>query len=235
VESSVPSIDRSPFLEARVYTLTEAALYTRARVPLVRRWLDRLEETPTLDRENGRTPEATAAPARQAVRRRRLCFLDLIELRAAVVLVGGDATHAGLSILAMVRGLYTVRWGHHPFARQRLIRDKAEHVRPEALYDLSWGFGPGIEMRFRHLQSEFEQNVDFQGGYAVRLRPFGAAVPVEIDPFRAAGQLTISGRGVTIRTLRDRLAAGDSLADLAKDYDLEPATIEQAIASPTAA
>lgn len=53
--------------------------------------------------------------------------------------------------------------------------------------------------------------------------------PVEIDPRVAFGRPVLIGRGVPTAVLADRFKAGDSLADLAEDYDTSTENIEEAI------
>jgi uncharacterized protein (DUF433 family) len=53
--------------------------------------------------------------------------------------------------------------------------------------------------------------------------------PVEIDPRIAFGRPVLAGRAVPTAVLADRFKAGDSLADLAEDYDTSTQTIEEAI------
>lgn len=53
--------------------------------------------------------------------------------------------------------------------------------------------------------------------------------PVEIDPRVAFGRPVLIGRGMPTAVLADRFKAGDSLADLAEDYDTSTENIEEAI------
>jgi uncharacterized protein (DUF433 family) len=52
---------------------------------------------------------------------------------------------------------------------------------------------------------------------------------VEIDPRRAFGKLVIVATGIPTASVADRMAAGESIADLAADYDLPVDKIEGAI------
>ena len=73
-------------------------------------------------------------------------------------------------------------------------------------------------------------------GVPIKLYPFTRKAatadepePVEIDPRVAFGRPVLVGRGVPTAVLADRFKAGDSLVDLAQDYDTSPQTIEEAI------
>lgn len=73
-------------------------------------------------------------------------------------------------------------------------------------------------------------------GVPVKLYPFTRKSvsaeepqPVEIDPRVAFGRPVLAGRGVPTAVLADRFKAGDSLADLAQDYETSTQAIEEAI------
>jgi uncharacterized protein (DUF433 family) len=73
-------------------------------------------------------------------------------------------------------------------------------------------------------------------GVPITLYPFtrkaisdAEPAPVEIDPRVAFGRPVLVGRGVPTAVLADRFKAGDSLADLAQDYDTSTQIIEEAI------
>jgi uncharacterized protein (DUF433 family) len=72
-------------------------------------------------------------------------------------------------------------------------------------------------------------------GWAVRLFPVrrqaraDAPRVVVIDPYVSFGRPTVSGTGVSVAILVERFAAGESLADLADDYDLTLEQVEEAI------
>lgn len=73
-------------------------------------------------------------------------------------------------------------------------------------------------------------------GVPIKLYPFirkdiseDEPQPVEIDPQVAFGRPVLAGRGVPTAVLADRFKAGDSLADLADDYETSTQIIEEAI------
>lgn len=73
-------------------------------------------------------------------------------------------------------------------------------------------------------------------GVPIKLYPFTRTTvsdtepePVEIDPRVAFGRPVLAGRGVPTAVLADRFKAGDSLADLAQDYETSTQVIEEAI------
>lgn len=73
-------------------------------------------------------------------------------------------------------------------------------------------------------------------GVPIKLFPFtrkeatdDAPAPVEINPRIAFGRPVLVGRGVPTAVLADRFKAGDTLADLATDYETSTEEIEEAI------
>ena len=73
-------------------------------------------------------------------------------------------------------------------------------------------------------------------GVPIKLFPFtrketrrNAPAPVEINPRIAFGRPVLVGRAVPTAVLADRFKAGDTLADLATDYDTSTEEIEEAI------
>jgi uncharacterized protein (DUF433 family) len=73
-------------------------------------------------------------------------------------------------------------------------------------------------------------------GVPIKLYPFTRKAvsaeepaPVEIDPRIAFGRPVLVGKGVPTAVLADRFKAGDSLADMAQDYDTSTQAIEEAI------
>ena len=56
-----------------------------------------------------------------------------------------------------------------------------------------------------------------------------APAPIEIDPRVAFGRPVLIGRAVPTSVLADRFKAGDSIEDLAGDFEVTPAAIQEAI------
>ncbi|MGM3305929.1 DUF433 domain-containing protein [Anabaena sp. WFMT] len=72
-------------------------------------------------------------------------------------------------------------------------------------------------------------------GLAIKFYPFTRSHEednpriVVIDPRIAFGRLVIADTGITTSILAERLKAGDSIEDLADDYDCDPMIIQEAI------
>jgi uncharacterized protein (DUF433 family) len=73
-------------------------------------------------------------------------------------------------------------------------------------------------------------------GIPIKLFPFtrksapgDTSTPVEIDPTVAFGRPVLRSRGVATAVLADRFKAGDTLAELAADYEVANEEVEEAI------
>ncbi len=72
-------------------------------------------------------------------------------------------------------------------------------------------------------------------GSPIRLFPYtrkereDAPDLIVIDPAVSGGRAVIKGTRVAVDVIAERFEAGDSVADLAMDYELEPDAIEEAI------
>lgn len=84
------------------------------------------------------------------------------------------------------------------------------------------------------LRESLERIERDEKGLALRLYPWlhePGSEPrvVEIDPFRAAGRLVIAKTGIPTEALAERWRAGETIEELAADYDLPKDQIEAAL------
>lgn len=90
------------------------------------------------------------------------------------------------------------------------------------------------QIAMRKLLEEHLKRVEWdEWRFPVRLYPFvstkaTASRPIAIDPSIAFGRPVLIRVGVSTSTIAERLDAGESVAELAQDYALDPAEIEQA-------
>jgi uncharacterized protein (DUF433 family) len=87
---------------------------------------------------------------------------------------------------------------------------------------------PGIVSRSR---DEF----DYESDYASKWFPLGRNVPIVLDPRKASGRPTIYQTRVTVETVKQRLATGETVQELSEDYGLDESMIVQAKNYPLAA
>jgi len=95
--------------------------------------------------------------------------------------------------------------------------------------------GASGQLALRKLLDEHLKRVEWDDWrFPVRLYPFvstegSARRPIAIDPAIAFGRPVILRAGVSTRTIAERLDAGESVSNLAEDYDLTATEIEEAV------
>ena len=91
------------------------------------------------------------------------------------------------------------------------------------------------QLAMRRLFEEHLKRVEWDSSrFPVRLYPFLWAAPSEeraivIDPRIAFGRPVMQRKGISTSAIAERIDAGESVDDLAADYELGPTEIEQAI------
>lgn len=92
------------------------------------------------------------------------------------------------------------------------------------------------QLAMRKLLAEYLERVDWDPWqFPVRLYPFvssdahTADRPIAIDPTISFGRPVVLRRGISTFTIAERIDAGETVDELAADYDLTPAEIEQAV------
>jgi len=128
----------------------------------------------------------------------------------------------------------------HPLARLDLQTDGVD------LFLDSWGSvlalsGPRGQLEMRHVVEAYLDRIDRdESGLAARLYPFtrrrhreaelaGQPRVVVIDPRVSFGQPVLVGTGIPTAVLAERFKAGESAAELARDYGCSPSLVEEAI------
>jgi uncharacterized protein (DUF433 family) len=210
------------------YTLTEAARYLRLPSATLRSWvLGR--EYPTA--KGGRKFPPLILPASK--RPPLLSFSNLIE---AHVLRSLRAAHE-VSVKALREAL--------EYAEKELSIDRLllrPELRAEAGKVFLDRYGRLIELTasgqlaMRQFFDEHLKRVDWDASkLPVRLYPFlsivsaGGERPIVINPRIAFGRPVVERKGVSTSAIVERIDAGESVEDVANDYDLGPSEIEQAI------
>ncbi|MBI5949101.1 MAG: DUF433 domain-containing protein [Chloroflexi bacterium] len=215
-----------PVVSGPRYTVAEAARLAGTSPQNVRRWLFGYEAPghrmkPVLglrDREQ--------APL--------VSFLDLCEL--AVVAAFRRAEHA-VTLERLRRAHQYAREVlrvSHPFASDR-IATEGGHV----LLDFERSHpGPGRLVLNLHGQiclplpvSEVLRRFEYDevAHMARRFFLYRRDIPVVVDPERGSGLPTIAGRNLRASVILARWKAGQGIASLAEDFELEPPVIEAAL------
>ncbi|KAB2877301.1 MAG: DUF433 domain-containing protein [Pseudorhodoplanes sp.] len=210
------------------YTLAEAARYVRLPVATLRSWvLGRRYPTagggaefPPLIRPASRRPPL-------------LSFSNLIEAHVLRAL----RTEHGVPVKALRSAL--------AYAEKTLGIDRLL-LRPELRADAGKVFlhryGELIELTasgqlaMRRLLTEHLKRVEWDSSrFPVRLYPFLSAAasseerPIVIDPRIAFGRPVVVRKGISTSVIVERVDAGESVDEIAADYDLGPSEIEQAV------
>jgi uncharacterized protein (DUF433 family) len=87
------------------------------------------------------------------------------------------------------------------------------------------------QRQFTSVVEEYLQRIKYgNDGWAEQVRlPIYEHVDVVVDPERAFGLPIVVHGGARVEDLVDRFQAGDSIADIADDFDVKPAEVEDVI------
>lgn len=92
------------------------------------------------------------------------------------------------------------------------------------------------QLAMRRLFDEHLKRIEWDSSrFPVRLYPFLSASaptaerPIVIDPRIAFGRPVVVSKGISTSTIAERVDAGESVNDIAADYDLVESDIEQAV------
>ncbi|MBI5852338.1 MAG: DUF433 domain-containing protein [Planctomycetes bacterium] len=190
--------------EVGIYTIAEVSRFVGANPETVRRWVHGRRFT---QRDGSR---GSSAPLIETPRNGLLCFYNLVEVYLIHVLRKGLEDELKLPMQRVRRCLENLRrFGRgrrHPLAQQRLIQDQVRlHARR-----IEWN-DAGVPVRYR-VRSPW---------------PEGGIGNVTCNPKVAFGRPSIEG--VATAVIAERFFAGETVGDLAKDYRLDRARIEEAI------
>jgi uncharacterized protein (DUF433 family) len=210
------------------YTLAEAARYLKLRIATLRSWV----AGRPYPRAEGvaRFQPLIHPPSRQPP---ALSFWTLIEAHVLRAL----RTDHGVSIKDVRRAL---AYAEKSLQIDRLLLRK--ELRTDAgkvfldrygeLTDLS----ASGQLAIRHLLEEHLKRVEWdEWRFPIRLYPFlsveltSAEIPIAIDPKIAFGRPVIIRAGVSTAAIAERIDAGETVDELAADYDLTVEEVEQAV------
>jgi uncharacterized protein (DUF433 family) len=214
--------------DAAAYSLAEAARYVRLPAATLRSWvLGR--QYPTADGRGDFPPLIKPASREPAW----LSFSNLIEAHVLRSL----RTEHGVSVKALRDAL--------AYAQKKLGIDRLllrEELRAEPGKVFLDRYGQLIELTasgqlaMRHLFDEHLKRVEWDSSrFPVRLYPFvlpsaaSAERSIVIDPRIAFGRPVMLTKGISTSAIAERVDAGETVNDLAADYGLGPAEIEQAV------
>jgi uncharacterized protein (DUF433 family) len=210
------------------YTLAEAARYLRLPSATLRSWvLGR--QYPTAKGSSDFPPLILPASKQPPL----LSFSNLIEAHVLWAL----RTEHGVPVKALRDALAYA---------EKTLRIKRLLLRPELRANAGKVFldryGELIDLpasgqlAMRQLFNEHLKRIEWDtSNFPVRLYPFLSIVsasgerPIVINPYIAFGRPVVERKGVSTSAIVERIDAGESVEDVANDYDLGKTEIEQAI------
>lgn len=215
--------DTSDIRSQPAYTLAEAARYLKVAPATLRAWLvgrDYPKGSDTVHSKPLIRPAMNPPPT--------LSFWNLIEAHVLRSL----RTDHGVKMDALRRAIH---YAEQHLGIDRLLLSPA--LRANAGKLLLERYGELIELSasgqvaMRHMFEAHLARVEWDTWkFPVRLYPvtatetLSAARPIAIDPKIAFGRPVLVERGIQTHTIVERIDAGESIEDLAEDYDL---TLEQ--------
>jgi uncharacterized protein (DUF433 family) len=210
------------------YTLAEAARYLKVASATLRSWV---VGRPYPRGEGVAHFQPLIRPASQPPA--MLSFWNLIEAHVLRSL----RTDHGVSIKQLREA---VRYAERTLKIEHLLRSK--ELRTDAGRVFLDRYGELIELSasgqlaMRRIFDEHLKRVDWdEWQFPVRLYPFvsgeiqSAERPIAIDAKIAFGRPVVLRMGITTASIAERIDAGEKVPELAADYDLSEAEIEQAI------
>jgi uncharacterized protein (DUF433 family) len=209
------------------YTIAEAARHLRLPAATLRSWvLGR--EYPTAD-GGGQFPPLITPVSRQPP---LLSFSNLIEAHVLRSL----RTDHGVSVKDLRSAL---DYAENKLGIPRLLL--REELRTEAGKVFLDRYGQLIDLTasgqlaLKLALDDHLKRVEWDAArFPLRLYPFLIAIgstdrPIVIDPRIAFGRPVLDRKGISTLAIVDRVDAGETIDDVAADYDLRPEEVEQAI------
>lgn len=195
-----------PALVEPAYTIGEAHGITGVSPQAIRHWERGDSPAPSARKdagkpETGRRHLADSPP-------RRLSFLELIEVAVAGRLRDGNG--GSFREIRRQRDGLAAEWQTpFPLAHRRLA------ARTDSLP------APAVKLL---AQMDYGSH-----GYVCQWSPLGHDQPIVLNPYQGYGFPALRGRRLRVEQLQDYFLAGETIATLSQDFDLEPGTVEAAL------
>ncbi len=224
----MPAFDKHDLRNQPAYTLAEAARYLKVASATLRSWV--VGRHYPKEQGLGHFKPLIHPPETQPT---TLSFWNLIE---AHVLRSLRAEH-GVSIQALRQAL---AYAEKTLSVRRLLLSQELRThggkvlldRYGQLIDLS----ASGQLAMRKMFEAHLERVEWdEWHFPVRLYPFTSSHapenrrPIAIDPNVAFGRPVVVRMGISTHAIAERIDAGESVADLALDYDLTPPEVEEAV------
>lgn len=226
-----PSTERiataADYREVPAYTISEAARYLRLPAATLRSWvLGR--EYPTAE-GSGQFPPLIHPASRQPP---LLSFSNLIEAHVLRAL----RTEHGVPVKALRSSL---AYAEDSLGVDRLLLRPELRTNAGSVFLEKYGqlidLTASGQLAMKRLFAEHLKRIEWDRSLPIRLYPFLSAVaasegrPILIDPRISFGRPVLERKAISTSTIAERVDAGESVDDVASDYDLRPAEVEEAI------
>ncbi len=220
---------RARLLNVPAYTVPEAAHYLQIPTTTLRSWV-KGRSYPLKPERAGFFEPIIQLPDEE---QRLLSFTNLVEAHVldAIRREHGVQLQKVRDAVCYMQKRMNVE---HPLAFQAMVTDGVDlFVRRYAeLINVS----RDGQLAMGAILNAYLRRVDWdETGFAIRLYPFTRKRELDeprvvvIDPEVSFGKPVLVGTGIPTSTVAERYKAGESVDDLAEDYDLERAKIEEAI------
>jgi uncharacterized protein (DUF433 family) len=215
-------------LQTGIYTVSEASRLANVSPWRIRRWLKGYEFKVKHGRH--RSPAVWNSQLDPIDHTTALGFLDLLEIRCVDAFIS-----AGVSwkTLRQVHDRARELVGHsHPFCTNRFATDghtifmefqeKNDEV---TLWDMR-----DVQRVFERIIRPFLKDIEFDNSRVpLRWWPRGKGHQVALDPRRSFGQPIIFREGIPTQVLARSVRANDSLAEVARWFEIKSASVREAV------
>ena len=208
--------------DVAAYTVVEAARYIRIPSPTLRAWVIGLKYGLNADRAPFRP--LIAPPQRDPL---RLSFNNVIEAYTLRALRTKHRVSIGAAREAM-------DVAEHAYKIDRLLLCPELRTRAGQLFLEKYGQlvkltkARQLVMKLM-LQANLERIELNESKIPIRLYPADTGKNIAMDPRIAFGRPIIARRGISTAVIVDRINAGEGADEIAEDYGLEPAEVNEAL------
>jgi uncharacterized protein (DUF433 family) len=206
------------------YTISEAAHYLGVPQATIRYWVSGQNQYEGL----------IQVPKLRPV---LLSFLNMVELHVLAAIRRRHAVtmpKVRLAIEYLKENTAEESDRRHPLISRQLETDGLDLFIQH--YGQLVNIGGGGQMAIREVMSAALQRIERDAqGVPIKLYPFtrsqleGAPAMVVIDPALSGGRPVIAGTGLATDVIAERYKAGESVSELARDYERDESEIEEAI------
>lgn len=208
-------------LLSKMYSYADADRLAGLSQGTARRWLGGYSYTSSAGQRRRRPPVIQREPEVSGV-----SFAELIELVAV-----REFRDLGFSLPALRRLIDTCREVFmEPYPLSALsFKTGGRDIfvdKHGVLHDVLRQRG---QLAWKEVLDPFLARLDYRDGYACRWWPLGRSRPIVVDPEYGYGLPVIQDSGVRTELVRERMEAGDSIQQIADDFNEDPARIEAAI------